>query len=104
MKNNTMIDACLACIAACEFCASECIKMADSDHLRCIALCRDCAEICIVCAKFELRDSEYSHHIMNLCADICSECAKECTKFSGHSHCRECADACKKCAEECLAY
>ncbi|MCO6149291.1 four-helix bundle copper-binding protein [Flavobacterium sp. NRK1] len=103
MKNNNLINACLACIAACEYCASQCINMADKDHLRCISLCRDCVEICYLCLKSNIRDSEYAKHIANLCADICSACAEECGKFSGHEHCRKCAEACSKCAEQCLA-
>jgi len=105
MKNESMIDACLACFAVCEMCATECIKLLKEDHLRCIALCRDCADVCALCLKFEERGSEFNHHIMRLCADVCSACAEECEKFAGqHSHCRECATACRECAKECMAY
>ena len=98
-----MIDACLACLAACENCATECIRMANSLHLRCIALCRDCADICALCTKFELRSSQFKEEIMKLCADVCRACAAECDKFDDE-HCRACARACMKCAEECSTY
>ncbi len=105
MKNEAMIDACLACFAACEMCATQCIKLSSEDHLRCISLCRDCAEICALCVKFEERESVYSRQMMKLCADVCTACAEECEKFaSHHDHCRECARACRECAEECMAH
>ncbi|AWH85747.1 four-helix bundle copper-binding protein [Flavobacterium album] len=104
MKNSAMIEACLACFAACEMCATECIKMISADHLRCIALCRDCAEICALCIKLEQRDSEFSHDVMQLCVESCTACAAECEKFAAHhDHCRECAEVCRKCASECQA-
>ena len=104
-KNQTMIDACLACFAACELCATECIKMVNEEHLKCIATCRDCAEICMLCVKFMSRSSDYNEQLMKLCADVCNACADECEKFADeHDHCKECSEACRKCAEECMAY
>lgn len=105
MKNNAMIDACLACFAACEMCATECIKMVDAQHLRCINLCRDCADICMLCVKLGERESEFSDELMKLCAEACNACAEECNRFAAaHPHCKECAIACHECAEECMAY
>ena len=104
MKNTAMIQACLECFTACNYCIYKCMEMADKHHLRCISLCSDCAEICALCAKLGIKMSEYSHHLMNLCADICFECAIECDKFPEHEHCRNCAETCKKCAQECIVY
>ena len=97
-----MIDACLACIAACENCATHCIRMAESLHLRCITLCRDCSDICTLCIKTALRDSQYKEEIMKLCAAICRACAAECDKFE-EEHCKECARICTACADACAA-
>lgn len=98
---NAHSDILMACFIACEICASECIKLANENHMRCIQLCRDCAELCQLCGRFEARGSEFGNKVMKLCAELCTACAEECEKFAGHDHCIECAALCRRCAEMC---
>ncbi|MCH5598914.1 four-helix bundle copper-binding protein [Niabella ginsengisoli] len=100
MNHSRMIEACLACFAACEITAAESIKISNADYLRCIALCRDCIELCQLCIKLDLRDSDYRHQIMKVCIENCLDCAKECERFPNSEYHVQSAKACRVCAEE----
>jgi hypothetical protein len=95
MKLN-FIDACSACVIACEKCITTCIKEGNQS---CILLCRDCADICALCARLAARNSPYSKVFCDLCAKVCKECADECAKHAAHHlSCKECEMACRECA------
>lgn len=98
---KTCIDACLACAAICNHCASGCLKEDDVKMMaKCIQLDMECAAICYTAAELMSLGSSRAKEICRICADICEACAEECAKHN-HEHCKECAEACKKCAEEC---
>ena len=102
-QNQSLLDALNACIAACEHCATACLKEEDVKMMaRCISIDRDCADICAITARFVARGSEHAMHVMRECAEICGICATECEKHGAHmQHCKECAEACRRCEQAC---
>src|SRR5687767_14397293 len=100
-KNQSCIDACLACAIVCASCESACLQESDVAMMaRCIELDRQCSAICYLSADSIAQNSEFMTQICALCADICDACREECAKHS-YDHCQDCAVACKKCADEC---
>lgn len=95
-----MIEACLACLVACEATAADSIKKSDSQYIRCIELCRDCIELCQLCVKLDIRKSEYQHSIMKVCIENCLQCAAECERFPNSQYHIASAKACLTCAQE----
>lgn len=94
------IDNCFEAAQACEWCATECIRMGDSEMARCIELCRDVADVTTLHARMMTRDSSYSSDLAETCAELCTECADECDQFD-HEHCQVCADVLRECASSC---
>lgn len=103
-NHTALISKLLACFAACENCATECLKEEDVKMMAgCIALDRDCADICSEAARLLQRNSVIAHQYLLLCEEICRLCAAECSKHQ-HQHCQDCAKACMECAEACHAH
>lgn len=100
-KYKECIEKCLACVDACNFCASSCLK---EEHLhmmaKCIQLDMECAVICNAAAQLMSMNSGYAEAICRICADICDACAAECSKHE-NDHCQACAKACRECAAAC---
>ncbi|KAA9332374.1 four-helix bundle copper-binding protein [Hymenobacter busanensis] len=101
--NQTLLSALDECVAACENCASACLR---EEHVqmmvRCIALDRDCADICALTARLLARGSEHGKHLLRECAEICRLCYEECSQHEDE-HCQLCALACRRCEEACRA-
>ena len=96
------MEACLQCVAACNHCASSCLKEKDVKMMvSCIQLDMECAAVCYNAAQLMSLGSTRADALCRLCAEICADCAGECSKHD-NDHCRECANACHKCAEECM--
>lgn len=105
-ERDTVLEKLWACAAACEYCAEKCLEGgAAADTQECIRSCRDCADICILTARFVMRDSRHSRHVMDECLEICNECAQACEQLAGHDGpCAACARKCRECIEACLAF
>jgi len=98
---ESAIEACLACAAACDYCASACLKETNVNEMaKCIQLDMECAAICRTASQLMCLESERAGVICQLCADICNACAEECNKHNV-DHCQRCASICISCAEEC---
>ncbi len=97
------MDACYACLVACNHCMNEDLKEQDVKLLaQCIRLDRDCAALCSLAISAMASDSAFAKQICKLCAEVCMACATECEKHAHHmEHCKDCAEACRKCANEC---
>jgi len=99
--NKKCIDACLACAAICNHCASSCLREKDVRMMAdCIQNNMECAVICYAAAQLMSLGSGLSREVCRLCAEQCRKCAAECSKHH-NEHCRECAAACNACAEAC---
>jgi hypothetical protein len=95
------IEACLACAAICDHCATSCLKEENVQMMtKCVQLDMECATICYATARLLSLGSDQAAMMCTICADICDACAAECSKHS-HDHCAACAKACKHCADEC---
>ncbi|WP_301626353.1 four-helix bundle copper-binding protein [Paenibacillus apis] len=100
-KYRECIEACLACMNACNYCYVSSLKEYELAMLReCIRLDRECADICAFTAEALSRNTLFALEISALCAKACDACAEECEKHS-HDHCHQCAEACRRCAEAC---
>lgn len=100
-QHKACIEACLACAALCNHCASSCTGENDVTMMaQCIQLDMECAVTCYATAQLLSLGSDLAKDITRICAEICTRCAEECSKHD-NEHCRECADACRKCAEAC---
>lgn len=102
-QQQAAMNALLACVTACEHCASACLREQDVAAMaECIRLDRDCVDACALAARSIARASDYAREALQMCALICKACAAECARHKHHAHCQECAQACAQCAEECL--
>lgn len=103
IPNHELIKKIDICVAACNFCASACLK---EDNVKmmtaCIALDLDCADICKTTGILLARDSQHAKHLLKECVEICEACAAECGRHE-NDHCQACAKACRECAEACKA-
>lgn len=101
IPNDELIKKLDICIAACNYCASACLK---EEHVKMMAQCIsnniDCAEVCRTAAVLLARDSKHGKHLLRECIELCNICADECSKHD-HDHCQACAKACRECAEAC---
>ncbi|AMR30755.1 ferredoxin [Mucilaginibacter sp. PAMC 26640] len=101
--HTELINKLLACVAACENCATACLNEDEvKPMVRCISLDKDCADLCSLAARLLQRNSELAHQFLVLCEEICRMCAAECGLHE-HEHCQKCAAACFECAEACHA-
>lgn len=95
------IDACLACAAVCNHCASSCTQEEDVKMMaRCIELDMQCSSICFATAQLMSLGSKEAKQACSICADICEACGQECKQHQ-NEHCQECAQLCMACANEC---
>ncbi|MEO6538123.1 MAG: four-helix bundle copper-binding protein [Ferruginibacter sp.] len=91
------------CIAACNFCASSCLKEENVKMMaKCISMDIDCAEVCRTTAILLARDSPHGKHLLKECIELCDACAAECGMHEA-DHCQACAKACRECSEACKA-
>lgn len=101
IPNDELIKKLDICIAACNFCASACLK---EEHVHMLAQCIsnniDCAEVCRTSAILLARNSKHGKHLLKECIELCETCAAECEQHE-HDHCQACARACRECAEAC---
>ena len=94
IPNDQLIKKLDICIAACNFCASACLKEDDVKMMvSCISLDLDCAEVCRTAAILLARNSMHGKHLLQECIEICEACAKECRQHES-DHCQACAKAC----------
>src|SRR5664279_232334 len=90
-KNITMnyhdyqdcIQACLACAAICNHCASSCLKEENPKMMAlCIQLDMECASVCYNAAQLMSLGSSRAQRICKICAEICTDCANECEQHA----------------------
>jgi hypothetical protein len=97
-KYQNCIDACNACVVACEHCISGDLKEGgDKMMIDCINLNRECSVICRSSALVMSMGGKFSAEMCALCAKVCDACAAECEKHSHIEHCKNCAEACRNC-------
>ncbi len=101
IPNHEVIKKIDICVAACNYCASACLKEDDVKMMaKCISLDMDCAEICRTTGILLARDSAHGKHMLKECIEICEACSKECSNHQ-NEHCQACSKACTECAEAC---
>jgi hypothetical protein len=102
-----VVDALIACSAACTTCADACLAESDVAAMaRCIRTDLDCADVCAATARVLSRQTAYdpdlSRSMLEACVTACRTCAQECEQHASmHEHCRVCAEACRTCEQAC---
>lgn len=102
-RYHDAIEACVACLVACEMCSDACLDERDVKMMvQCIRLDRDCADACDAALRAMSRGGPLAAVLCGACADACDACAAECEKHAKMAdHCRLCAEACRRCAQAC---
>ena len=80
----------LQAIETCEWCADQCIQLADQNMVECIRRCEDVSELGETVLALQPRRSPYAQSVMSTFLQAAQQCAQECSQHS-HSHCQECA-------------
>lgn len=100
MQFRDAIEACSSAAAACQHCATECLKEDDVKMMSlCISLTRECALICATTAQLLAMNGEHAMALCHVCIGVCGSCAQECERYAESKHCRHCAEECRRCAE-----
>ncbi|ELZ28037.1 hypothetical protein C474_16089 [Halogeometricum pallidum JCM 14848] len=97
-EQRECIENCTRATEVCEWCADECLGSEEMEE--CARLCRDVADIASLHARLMARDSDYSGHLAEACAEACEDCADECESHDA-DHCQQCAEVLRDCAETC---
>ncbi len=98
-EERDCLENCFEAAEVCEWCADECAGEGE-EMAECLRLCRDVADVATLHARFMARDSAYSGHLAETCAEACEACADECDQHDAE-HCQVCADVLRECAESC---
>lgn len=93
MIYHDCIDACFACVKACDRFAFEGAQGKE------MGICVVAADVAALVARLTARNL-CCQELYEVCAKICMECAKHCEKMD-HEFAKACIEACKKCAEAC---
>jgi hypothetical protein len=97
-EQRECIENCLRAAQVCEWCADACLGSEEME--RCARLCRDVGDVASLHARLMARESAYSGHLAEACAEACEACADECETHD-HDHCQLCAEVLPECAETC---
>lgn len=106
MNNQNLMSALSDCIAACNYCADECLQ---EEHVKemvnCIRTDRVCAAVCTALYQIAATSYTNSADLLQVCIRVCEECEAECAKHAHmHEHCSRCAEACRICAKVCRQF
>ena len=101
LASSSLIQAASDCAAACDHCASSCIRDGSAEKMKeCIRLDLDCADLCRLVASLAARDSGFVARLARDLDEVCEACAMECSKHEQY-HTQQCALACHRCATAC---
>lgn len=98
IKDQDVLEACLACYAACNQCLTACLQEDAVMMRNCIIACRDCANTCLFVINSVTAGSAYAVLGADLCLQACETCHRICAEHND-DHCRACAEACFHCIE-----
>jgi len=77
-------------IQVCEWCADQCIQLADPNMVECIRLCEDVSELGKTALTLIPRNSRYTQQHLQTFQQALQACAQECSHHR-HAHCQDCA-------------
>jgi hypothetical protein len=77
-------------IQVCEWCADQCIQLADPNMVECIQLCEDVSELGETALTLIPRNSRYTQQHLQTFQQALQACAQECSQHH-HAHCQECS-------------
>jgi len=85
-------------VQVCEWCADECIQLADPNMTECIRLCKDVSDLGRAALGLMPRRSRHAQQHLQTVLQALQDCARECGHHQ-HAHCQECAQALGQAAE-----
>jgi len=77
-------------VQVCEWCADQCVKLADPGMIECISLCEDVSELGHPSLALIPRNSRFTLQHLQTLQQAMQTCAQECGSHQ-HAHCQECA-------------
>lgn len=77
-------------IQVCEWCADECVQLADPNMIECIRLCEDVSALGQTALTLMPRRSQHAQQHLQTVLQAVQACAQECSRHQ-HTHCQECA-------------
>jgi len=89
-QQQAAVDNIAWAIQVCEWCADQCIQLADPNMVECIRLCKDVSEFGKTALTLIPRNSRYTQQHLQTFQQALQACAQECSQHH-HSHCQECA-------------
>lgn len=103
-QDQAAVDTLAWAIQVCEWCADECIQLADPNMTECIRLCRDVSDLGRAALGLMPRRSRHAQQHLQTVLQAVQACAQECGHHQ-HTHCQECAQALGQAAatiEQCM--
>lgn len=89
-EQQVVVDDITRAIQVCEWCADQCIQLADPEMIECIRSCRDAAELGQQALVLIPRNSPYAETTLRTLEQAVRACGQECSHHP-HGHCQECA-------------
>lgn len=97
-QDQAAVDTLAWAIQVCEWCADECIQLADPSMIECIRLCNDVSDLGQAALGLMPRRSRHAQQHLQTVLQALDACARECSQHQ-HAHCQECAQALDQAAE-----
>ena len=89
-QQRALLDSIAQAVETCEWCADQCIQLAEPNMIECIRLCRDVSDLGRTALAFLPRSSPYAQSVLRAFEQVASDCGRECSHHQ-HAHCQECA-------------
>lgn len=97
-QQRAAVDAIARAIQTCEWCADQCVQLADPNMIECIRLCRDVSDLGETALALLPRNSRYAQSVLSTLEQAVQACGQECGRHS-HAHCQECSQVLGRAAE-----
>ena len=89
-QDQAAIENLARAIQVCEWCADECVQLADPNMIECIRLCEDVSALGQTALTLTPRRSQHTQQHLQTVLQAVQACAQECSQHQ-HTHCQECA-------------
>lgn len=97
-QDQAAVDNVAWAVQVCEWCADQCIELADPSMTECIRLCEDVSDLGRAALGLMPRRSRHAQQHLQTVIQAMQACAQECSQHQ-HAHCQECAQALGQAAE-----
>lgn len=89
-QQRAAVDDVARAVQVCEWCADQCIQLADPGMVECIRRCRDVSRLGGTAVALLARNSPAAQSVLGALERAIQACGQECGRHP-HAHCQECA-------------